>query len=91
MSEWPKFIFKVHRLDRFGKIDCVAYGSTFLPNQPGSHEFECSTWRPMGSLMDEAHAFYLGGPPKFTTLNPLTKKLELRKNISTISSGTIHL
>ena len=45
----------------------------------------------MGSLMDEAHAFYLGGPPKFTTLNPLTKQLTLRENISTISSGTIHI
>ena len=45
----------------------------------------------MGSLVDEAHSFYLGGPPKFTTLNPLTKQLTLRENISTISSGTLHI
>ena len=45
----------------------------------------------MGSIVDEAHAFYMGGPPKFTTLNPLTKNLELRENISTISSGTVHI
>ena len=75
--DWPKFIFKVWRVDQFGKIDCISYGTSVLPNMPGTFEFETATWRPMGSLMDEAHSFYLGGPPKFTTLNPLTKQLTL--------------
>ena len=87
----PKFILKVWRLDQFGKVDCISYGSAVLPNEAGSFEFESPTWRPMGSLMDEAHAFYLGGPPKFVTLNPLTRQLTLRENISTISSGTLHI
>ena len=37
---WPKFIIKVYRLDDFGKIDAIAYGSVTLPNQAGSFELE---------------------------------------------------
>ena len=37
---WPKFIIKVYRLDDFGKIDAIAYGSLTLPNQAGSFELE---------------------------------------------------
>ena len=88
---WPKFIIKVYRLDEYGKIDAVAYGSVPLPNQAGTFEMECPTWRPMGNCVDESYSFFLGGPPKLTTLNPLTRDLTLRENISTISSGTIHI
>ena len=88
---WPKFIIKVYRLDDFGKIDAIAYGSVILPNQPGSFELEWPTWRPLGNSFDEAYTFFLGGPPKLTTLNPLTRDLKLRENICTISSGTIYV
>ena len=45
----------------------------------------------MGNVVDESYSFFLGGPPKLTTLNPLTKDLNLRENISTVSSGTVYI
>ena len=80
---------KVWRLDQYGKLDNIAYGVTNLPNETGSFDLECPTWRPMTSWTEESHNFYLGGPPKLVNTNVIVKELNHRKYLTTMSSGTI--
>ena len=57
-------LFKVWRLNPSGNIDAIGYGSCFLPNKSGPKEFVCEPWRPRGSPIQEASAFYMGVTPK---------------------------
>ena len=69
---------KVWRLDENGKIDNIAYGVTTFPNKVGSFELEVPTWRPMSSWYEESYNFFLGGPPKLVTSDPVVKNLDQR-------------
>ena len=88
---WPKFLLRTWRLDPYGKIDTISYGVVSLPNEVGSFDVECPTWRPMGGWKDESYSFYLGGPPKLLNLDPLSRDLSTRQELSTMSSGTVHI
>lgn len=72
---WPKLVMKVWRLDEFGKLDTISYGVCCLPNETGSFDLECPTWRPMTGWKDESYTYYLGGPPKLTNVEPLVRDL----------------
>ena len=80
---------KVWRLDQYGKLDNIAYGVVNLPNETGSFDIECPTWRPMTGWSEESYNFYLGGPPKLMNTNAIVKNLEHRKLLTTMSSGTV--
>jgi hypothetical protein len=69
----------------------VSYGVVSLPNEVGSFDLECPTWRPMTGWKEESYTFYLGGPPKLVTSGPVSSDLDLRKELSTMSSGTVHI
>ncbi len=74
-SHRPKLILKVFRLDEFGKIDNIAYGVVNLPNETGSFDLECPTWRPMSGWREESYNYYLGGPPKLANADPVVRDL----------------
>jgi len=89
ISGWPRLLLRVWRLDLYENIDIIGYGSLYLPNQPGSHDLICETWRPRGSPLQESQAFYLEAPPKLTGADVLSSN-----QLSTIysqSSGRIHI
>ena len=66
VAGWPKFLFKVWRLNDINKYDVISYGVMHLPNETGSFTLECPTWRPIVGWREEALNFYLGGPPRLT-------------------------
>ena len=35
-----------------------------MPTTPGTHELECATWRPVGTLFEQMEAFFVGGSPQ---------------------------
>ena len=84
-------MMKVWRLDEFGKLDTISYGVVCLPNETGSFDLEVPTWRPMTGWQDESYTYYLGGPPKLTNVDPLVRNLNKRREIASMSSGTIHV
>lgn len=85
----PKLQLKVWRLDSFGKLDTIAYGVLSLPNETGSFDLECPTWRPMSGFREESYNFYLGGPPKLVNSDAVVKDLSQRRFLTTMSSGNI--
>ena len=88
---WPKLNLKVWRLDQYGKIDNIAYGVVNLPNETGSFEIECPTWRPMSGWREESYSYYLGGPPKLLNSDPIVRDLNQRRFLTSMSSGTVHI
>ena len=72
---WPKLNLKIWRLDEYGKLDNIAYGIVNLPNETGSFDIECPTWRPMSGWREESYSYYLGGPPKLVNSDPVVKDL----------------
>ena len=85
----PKLQISVWRLDQWDKVDTIAYGIVNLPNETGAFDIECPTWRPMTGWREEAYNFYLGGPPKLKSTDPIIKDLDQRKKLTSMSSGTI--
>jgi hypothetical protein len=82
---------KIWRLDRYGKLDNIAYGIVNLPNETGSFDLEVPTWRPMSGWREEAYSYYLGGPPKLVNSDPIVRDLNQRRYLTSMSSGTIHI
>ena len=87
----PKLNIKVWRLDQYGKLDNIAYGVMNLPNETGSFELECPTWRPMSGWREESYSYYLGGPPKLVNSDPIVRDLNQRRFLTSMSSGTVHI
>jgi Ciliary basal body-associated, B9 protein len=81
----------VWRLDQYGKLDNIAYGVINLPNETGSFELECPTWRPMSGWREESYSYYLGGPPKLVNSDPIVRDLNQRRFLTSMSSGTVHI
>ena len=79
------------RLDQYGKLDNIAYGVINLPNETGSFELECPTWRPMSGWREESYSYYLGGPPKLVNSDPIVRDLNQRRFLTSMSSGTVHI
>ena len=87
----PKLNIKVWRLDQYGKLDNIAYGVINMPNETGSFELECPTWRPMSGWREESYSYYLGGPPKLLNSDPIVRDLNQRRFLTSMSSGTVHI
>ncbi len=82
---------KIWRLDSYGKLDNIAYGVINLPNETGSFDIECPTWRPMSGWREESYNYYLGGPPKLVNSDPIVRDLNQRRFLTSMSSGTVHI
>ena len=87
----PKLNIKVWRLDQYGKLDNIAYGVINMPNETGSFELECPTWRPMSGWREESYSYYLGGHPKLLNSDPIVRDLNQRRFLTSMSSGTVHI
>ena len=94
LSGWPRLLLEVFQLDRHGRNDLVGYGIVDLPKVPGSHELECTTWRPRGSRKQEYSAYFLGGHPRLSSsgMQVLYKDAwDHRCQLTTVPSGTVYL
>ena len=63
-----------------------------LPNETGSFDLECPTWRPMTGWREESYNFYRGGPPKLVNADDYVANLDTREMLTSMSSGpvTVH-
>lgn len=56
----PTIVFQVFSTDWLGRHKLEGYGYHHLSDQPGSHDLEVSTWRPVGKIRDQMQDFFLG-------------------------------
>ena len=94
LQGWPRILFTVWKLDKFGTSDLAGYGFVHVPTSPGCHTLECSTWRPVGTNTEEHNAFFLGGLPRLKKANldvRYAKAWEQRCHLTTIASGKVHV
>ena len=87
---WPKFHFQVWHLDSFGRAELYGYGYCHVPSSPGTHKFDCCTWRPLGSLWEEMSSAFLGGGPQLKSPDIIYNGAD-RFKLRTKAMGTIHL
>lgn len=78
-------------MDAFGRLELVGYGFCHIPTQPGSHEVDIPTWRPVGSPAEEFAAFYLGGVPRLVRSSYVYSKRTERHRLITTGSGLVHV
>lgn len=60
-ADWPRLLLEVWHQDALGRSELVGYGSQHVPSSPGHHVVDCPTWRPLGTLSEEASRHFLGG------------------------------
>jgi B9 domain-containing protein 2 len=60
-----------------------------VPASPGVHEVEIVTWRPVGSLSEEAATFFLGGTPQLRNDDVVVSEGD-RFRLRTVTMGTVH-
>jgi len=56
----PTIVFQVFSTDWLGRHKLEGYGFHHLSDQPGSHDLEVRTWRPVGKIRDQMQDFFLG-------------------------------
>ena len=56
----PTMVFQVFSTDWLGRHKLEGYGFHHLSDQPGSHDLEIRTWRPVGRIRDQMQDFFLG-------------------------------
>lgn len=56
----PTIVFQVFSTDWLGRHKLEGYGFHHLSDQPGSHDLEVRTWRPVGRIRDQMQDFFLG-------------------------------
>lgn len=56
----PTIVFQVFSTDWLGRHKLEGYGYHHLSDQPGSHDLEVRTWRPVGKIRDQMQDFFLG-------------------------------
>lgn len=55
---WPKIHLEVWHHDTFGRSEIYGYGFCHVPTSPGMHRVEVVTWRPVGTLFQQAQSEY---------------------------------
>ncbi|XP_076387908.1 Meckel syndrome, type 1 isoform X2 [Megachile rotundata] len=61
---WPKLLLSVTSFDSWSRYRTEGYASLSLPVLPGLYEFNISTWRPTGSIINTLRRFFTGGTLK---------------------------
>eukprot|EP00047_Mylnosiga_fluctuans_P006538 m.247560 g.247560 ORF g.247560 m.247560 type:complete len:176 (-) comp15424_c0_seq1:25-552(-) len=90
LQGWPKISVEVWHYDMFGRCELYGYGFCHVPTTPGMHELECVCWRPAGSVMDEAKAFFIGGGPQLVSSSIVHSGAD-RSRLRTVSAGVVKL
>ena len=50
---WPRLRLEVYGVDRYGRVELAGYGCCIIPTSPGTHQLQCVTWRPTGTLREQ--------------------------------------
>jgi hypothetical protein len=55
---WPKIHLEVWHHDAFGRSEIYGYGFCHVPTSPGMHRIDVVTWRPVGTLFQQAQSTF---------------------------------
>jgi len=87
---WPKIHFQVWHQDSFGRGELYGYGYCHIPTSPGTHEMECPTWRPVGTMREQISQAFLGGGPQLKNPDMIYSGAD-RYHLRTQTMGKVHL
>eukprot|EP00040_Diaphanoeca_grandis_P017619 m.92247 g.92247 ORF g.92247 m.92247 type:complete len:176 (-) comp26531_c0_seq1:373-900(-) len=87
---WPKLFFEVWHQDIFGRNELYGYGFCYVPTSAGNHDVEVATWRPIGSAVDQAQSYFIGGGMQLKSAD-LVYNSDKRYRLQTQAMGTIVL
>lgn len=91
LQGWPRFEFQVWGVDWLGKCNISAYGFMNVPTTPGLHQFECSTWRPVGDFRRRFIDYVTGYRMHLVDPSDIISQGMNRQVIQSISMGIIKL
>uniref|UniRef100_A0A915HLJ4 B9 domain-containing protein 2 n=1 Tax=Romanomermis culicivorax TaxID=13658 RepID=A0A915HLJ4_ROMCU len=91
LQGWPKIQLQIWHLDQFSRQELYGYGVCYVPTLPGSHDLECGTWRPVGTLYEETMHKFLGGGILLKNPDAAASGVEDRYKLNTSSMGSVHL
>lgn len=91
LQGWPRFEFQVWGVDWLGKCNISAYGFVNVPTTPGLHQFECSTWRPVGDFRRRIIDYVTGYRMQLMDPSDILSNGMNRQVIQSLSMGTIKL
>ncbi|CEM16014.1 unnamed protein product [Vitrella brassicaformis CCMP3155] len=91
IAGWPRVRLQIWRLDEFGRVFVVSYGTSSLPTLAGHYEVDVNTWTPLGTFAEELYAHYVGGRPQLTQLEVIDKHAKDRSRLYAASSGTVRI
>jgi hypothetical protein len=57
---WPTVIIQVNSLDEWDRYRIEGYGFFELPKEAGHHTIKVKTWKPVQSVENQVHTFFLG-------------------------------
>lgn len=60
LNGWPRLLFKVWKLDRYGRINISGYGYCSAPSVAGTHNLTVECWLPCGSFLEEIYSMFMG-------------------------------
>ena len=87
---WPKISFEVWEHDSLGRSFLGGYGFCNLPSTPGNHDLVVDLWRPVGSVMEDLTANFIGGSPHLRN-QEIVHKPNDRFRIKSENSGQVHI
>ena len=87
---WPKIHFQVWHQDAYGRNELYGYGFCHLPTSPGTHEIDCPTWRPVGTMREQISQLFLGGGPQLRNPDLIYSGAD-RYHLRTMAMGKVHL
>eukprot|EP00842_Homolaphlyctis_polyrhiza_P005153 jgi/Hompol1/5639/HPOL_004609-RA len=90
LAGWPKIRIQVYHQDMFGRNELYGYGFAHIPSAPGLHRIDISTWRPIGSPMDQLWSYFLGATPQLKNMDLVDNPID-RLRLITTSMGKVHM
>ncbi|GAB5364384.1 hypothetical protein AAMO2058_000965500 [Amorphochlora amoebiformis] len=90
MYGWPKLRIQVNTIDDEDRVDLAGYGFCHVPMSPGTHSLDIVTTRPKGSFWDHISSKYVGGYPRYTNPDEVTKT-SFSPGLEVITRGVVHV
>eukprot|EP00759_Apiculatamorpha_spiralis_P037180 PhF_6_TR3714/c0_g1_i1/m.5310/K19332/MKS1; Meckel syndrome type 1 protein len=91
-----RILVEVFSINMWGSHVLEGYGLVNLCPTPGMHESHVRVFRPVGSLYDTLHGYFLGGTPEYHDISELLTAHDHsgflnRLGSHTIGSGSVHI
>ncbi|EHB02537.1 B9 domain-containing protein 2 [Heterocephalus glaber] len=90
LQGWPRLHLQVWSQDSFGRCQLEGYGFCHVPSSPGTHQLDCSTWRPLGSWREQLARAFVGGGPQLLHADTIYSGAD-RYRLHTAAGGTVRL